>query len=211
MRAETSCCTSVTSCVLQMFHQLTATIPNSSSLLVVSICDLLISKVCDTTTPLVCTHIMASVNSVNGNIPSLKELVQQAQPNLDVYESLYRTIHSNPELSHQESDTAALIVSYLKSLTGDLDIRTNIGGHGLIAILRNGGGKTVLLRADMDALPVAERTNLDYASRKRQVGADGKETPVMHGTYASRALERYINFPLELRLTVPFLWHSLWT
>jgi len=154
---------------------------------------------------------MASVNSVNGNIPSLKELVQQAQPNLDVYESLYRTIHSNPELSHQESDTAALIVSYLKSLTGDLDIRTNIGGHGLIAILRNGGGKTVLLRADMDALPVAERTNLDYASRKRQVGADGKETPVMHGTYASRALERYINFPLELRLTVPFLWHSLWT
>lgn len=112
---------------------------------------------------------------------SVKSIVQHARPGLQVYESLYKTIHANPELSHQESETAALVVKHLKSLGGDFDIRTGIGGHGLIAILRNGDGKTVMLRADMDALPVAERTNLEYASHRKQIDDDGKETAVMHG------------------------------
>lgn len=140
------------------------------------------------------------MTSVNG-MHSLKDIVKNAQPNLQVYESLYKTIHSNPELSHQESETAALIVDHLNSLKGDLEIRTNIGGHGLIAVLRNGAGKTVLLRADMDALPVAERTNLDYSSHKRQLGTDGKETSVMHGTFRDHAE--------ILRADDPFL-ASLW-
>lgn len=112
---------------------------------------------------------------------TLKSLVESLRPNLQTYESLYKTLHANPELSHQEAETAILIVNHLKKLSGDLEIRTGIGGHGLIAILKNGDGKTLLLRADMDALPVAERTNLDYASHRRQVGGDGKETAVMHG------------------------------
>jgi metal-dependent amidase/aminoacylase/carboxypeptidase family protein len=141
------------------------------------------------------------MTSVNG-MSSLKEIVKNAQPKLHVYESLYKTIHSNPELSHQESDTAAVIVDHLNSLKGEFEIRTKIGGHGLIAVLRNGVGKTVLLRADMDALPVAERTNLDYSSRKRQLGADGKETPVMHGTFGDHTE--------MLRADDPFL-GSLWT
>ncbi|EXJ86977.1 hypothetical protein A1O3_03932 [Capronia epimyces CBS 606.96] len=112
--------------------------------------------------------------------PSSREIIKTFRPDLQVYESLYKTIHLNPELSHQESQTAALIVDHLKHLSDEFEIRTNIGGHGLIAILKNEPGKTILLRADMDALPVAERTNLEYASHKRQLGADGKETPVMH-------------------------------
>lgn len=111
----------------------------------------------------------------------MQEEVKKSLPNLETYESLYKTIHANPELSHQESETAALIVDRLRSLSGDFETRTNIGGHGLIAILRNGNGKTVLLRADMDALPVAERTDLEYSSHKKQLGADSQETPVMHG------------------------------
>lgn len=117
---------------------------------------------------------------------SLKEVVRSVQPDQKRYEALYKVIHANPELSHQESETAALVVEHLRSLNGEFDIRTGIGGHGLVAILKNGDGKTVLLRADMDALPVAERTNLEYASQKTQVGADGKETPVAHGKLHGR-------------------------
>lgn len=108
-------------------------------------------------------------------------VIEGARPDLMIYESLYKKIHANPELSHQESQTASLIVQHLRELSTHLDIRTGIGGHGLIAILRNGAGPTVLLRADMDALPVAERTNLEYASFRKQLRSDGKETPVMHG------------------------------
>ena len=119
--------------------------------------------------------------SLTNKAQSLKDIIKDIKPDPTVYESLYKTIHLNPELSHQESETAALIVDHIESISRDIEVRTKIGGHGLIAVLRNGDGKTVMLRADMDALPVAERTGLEYASHKKQLGADGKETPVMHG------------------------------
>ena len=74
-----------------------------------------------------------------------------------------------------EMETAALITSKLRELSSELDIRTGIGGHGQVAIFKNGPGPTILLRADIDALPVAEKTGLDYASTKMM---DGQ--PVMH-------------------------------
>ncbi|KIW18163.1 hypothetical protein PV08_02451 [Exophiala spinifera] len=107
-------------------------------------------------------------------------LIRESRPDLARYEALYKKLHANPELSHQEVETASLIVRHLSGLSGDLDIRPGIGGHGLIAILRNGAGPTVLLRADMDALPVAERTNLEYTSHRKQLGKDGLERPVAH-------------------------------
>lgn len=107
-------------------------------------------------------------------------IISKHRPNLKPYEDLYKYYHANGELSTQEKETAAHITKKLQSLSSDLDIRTGIGGYGQIAILRNGAGSTILLRADIDALPVKEKTNLDYASTKTQLDVDGEVKPVMH-------------------------------
>ncbi|RJE25902.1 amidohydrolase [Aspergillus sclerotialis] len=109
---------------------------------------------------------------------ALHSILNSHRPDLKPIEDFYRHLHSSPELSNQESETAAQVTEYLKNL--DLEVHTNIGGHGVVGVLRNGAGPTVLLRADMDALPVEEKTGLDYASKKRVRGADGTEKPVMH-------------------------------
>ncbi|MDQ1634250.1 MAG: hypothetical protein QOJ32_1059, partial [Frankiaceae bacterium] len=77
-------------------------------------------------------------------------------------EEFYRHLHQHPELSHQEQDTAASVATRLGE-TG-FDVSRGIGGTGVVGVLRNGTGPTVLLRADMDALPVREATGLPYAS-----------------------------------------------
>lgn len=77
-------------------------------------------------------------------------------------EELYRDLHQHPELSHQEHRTAAAVADRLQQ-TG-FEVTTGVGGTGVVGILRNGEGATVLLRADMDALPVLEDTGLPYAS-----------------------------------------------
>jgi amidohydrolase len=87
--------------------------------------------------------------------------------------------HLNPELSFQEKETAAHIVRELEKLNA-YTIHPHIGGHGIAALLKNGPGRTVLLRADIDALPVEEKTGVDYASTKRMVDDDGVEKPTMH-------------------------------
>ena len=100
-------------------------------------------------------------------------------PDLAVYEQLRKHFHSHPELSLQEAATAAKVVSHLESLNA-YTITTNIGGHGLAAVLKNGPGKTILLRADMDALPVKEQTGLSFASEVQMQDNDGLTKPVMH-------------------------------
>ena len=110
---------------------------------------------------------------------TFSQIVEKYRPPLSPYEILYRDFHCHPELSNQEEETAATISEYLSCLSG-FKIHANIGGHGLAAVLENGPGKTILLRADMDALPVEEMTGLPYASQKRIKNADGVETPVMH-------------------------------
>lgn len=112
---------------------------------------------------------------------SLTAILDKHRPDLAPYEDLYRHLHANPELSTQEKETAQLIADHLSRLSSDLDIRKSIGGHGLVAILKNGTGKTVLLRADIDGLPVAEKTGLPYASQKTMLDVDGIVKPVMHG------------------------------
>jgi amidohydrolase len=87
--------------------------------------------------------------------------------------------HANPELSFQEESTAAAIVSHLETFKV-YEIHASIGGHGVAAVLKNGDGKTVLLRADIDALPVEERTGLEYASTKKMKDLEGIEKDVMH-------------------------------
>ncbi|MCU1472904.1 amidohydrolase [Amnibacterium sp.] len=93
-------------------------------------------------------------------------------------EDFYRHLHQHPELSHQETTTAAEVVDRLK---GDgYDVTSGVGGTGVIGVLRNGDGPTVLLRADMDALPVQEETGLPYASTITATDSQGATVPVMH-------------------------------
>lgn len=89
-----------------------------------------------------------------------------------------RDIHQNPELSGQEVRTAQLIADHLHAL--GLEVRTGVGGHGVVGLLKGARpGKVVALRADIDALPVAETTGLPFASKARQLNM-GVESPVMH-------------------------------
>lgn len=91
---------------------------------------------------------------------------------------LYRDLHAHPELSYQEHRTAAAAAGRLTAL--GYDVTTGIGGTGVVGLLRNGTGPVVLLRADMDALPVQEETGLPYASKVWAVDRDGHHVPVMH-------------------------------
>lgn len=101
-------------------------------------------------------------------------------PDLAPYEELYKHLHSHPELSVQEYETSATIAKHLRGFNA-YEVQTDIGGTGLIGVLKNGPGKTVLLRADMDALPVEEQTGLEYSSKVTVLDkSDGITKPVMH-------------------------------
>jgi hippurate hydrolase len=93
-------------------------------------------------------------------------------------EALYTDVHSHPELSMQETRTAGLASDRLRA--AGYEVTTGVGGTGVAGLLRNGEGPTVMLRADMDALPVEEVTGLPYASTLKATNRDGKTVPVMH-------------------------------
>jgi amidohydrolase len=93
-------------------------------------------------------------------------------------EDFYRHLHQHPELSHQEHNTAAEVAKRLRSF--GYQVHEGVGGTGVVAVLHNGGGASVLMRADMDALPVKEQTGLPYASTVTVRDLDGNEVPVMH-------------------------------
>ncbi|KAF2152795.1 metal-dependent amidase/aminoacylase/carboxypeptidase [Myriangium duriaei CBS 260.36] len=119
---------------------------------------------------------------------AVSKFVNNHRPNLDNYIELYKHFHAHPELSLNESQTAAKIVSTLQSINSSLKITSGIGGHGLTAVHHNGSGPTILLRADIDALPVKELTGLPYASKAvmkdSSLPADhpdaDKSKPLMH-------------------------------
>ncbi|MEV5336105.1 amidohydrolase [Streptomyces werraensis] len=93
-------------------------------------------------------------------------------------ESLYRELHRHPELGLREHRTARRAADALRD--AGYDVTEGIGGTGVVGVLRNGDGPVVMGRADMDALPVRERTGLPYASTVTGTGGDGGEQPVMH-------------------------------
>ncbi|WP_308466853.1 amidohydrolase [Rathayibacter soli] len=93
-------------------------------------------------------------------------------------EAVYTDLHRNPELSYDEHRTAGIVADSLTAL--GLTVTTGIAGTGVVGVLENGEGPTVLLRADMDGLPVEEATGLDYASTARGIDPDGHDVPVMH-------------------------------
>jgi amidohydrolase len=91
---------------------------------------------------------------------------------------LYIDLHENPELSSHETQTAGKLASRLRSL--GYDVTEHVGGTGVVAILKNGAGPTVMLRTELDALPVEEKTGLPYASKVRSKDDAGRDVPVMH-------------------------------
>lgn len=101
-----------------------------------------------------------------------KEAIAQWQ------EELYQDLHAHPELGHQEARTAATVAAELRAL--GFEVHEGIGTTGVVGTLANGDGEVVLMRADMDGLPVAEATGLPYASSVRVTDDAGNEVPVMH-------------------------------
>ena len=92
--------------------------------------------------------------------------------------TLYRDLHSHPELSRQEKQTSARLAKEISGL--GFKVTPGVGGDGIVAVLENGPGPVVMLRTDMDALPVTETTGLPFASKVRATTASGVETGVMH-------------------------------
>jgi amidohydrolase len=109
-----------------------------------------------------------SVSAVLAGLDSVREWQEQ----------LYRDVHQHPELSHEERRTAALVADRLRN--AGFAVHEGVGGTGVVGVLRNGDGPGVLLRADMDALPVREATGLPYASEVTATDAAGNQAPVMH-------------------------------
>jgi amidohydrolase len=114
------------------------------------------------------------------------QLNSQVERQLPSLVDIYKQIHQAPELSHHEVKTSQLLANELRPLGYTVTERvgkysnSELKGYGVVAVLKNGAGPTVLVRADMDALPVEERTELPYASHVRALDDSATEVPVMH-------------------------------
>lgn len=93
-------------------------------------------------------------------------------------EQLYLYLHQHPELSFHEKETAARLVTEMKS--AGFEVTPNLGGYGFVAVLKNGTGPTVMVRTDLDGLPVEEKTGRSYASKVRTTNDQGQDVGVMH-------------------------------
>jgi len=126
---------------------------------------------------------MAALPAIAQRAPS--DLAASAAKQLPTLAETYKHLHRNPELSHHEEKTSALLAAELRKL--GYTVTERVGkyadgsrAYGVVAILQNGAGPRLLIRADMDALPVVEKTGLDYASTVRSANAQGQDVGVMH-------------------------------
>jgi amidohydrolase len=119
--------------------------------------------------------LVASLSTVAGAQNTLSREVDAVYP--DAY-ALYLDLHQSPELSGHEAQTAAKLAGRLRGL--GYEVTEHEGGTGVVAVLKNGPGPTVMLRTELDALPVEEKTGLSYASKVRTKDGAGRDVPVMH-------------------------------
>ena len=106
---------------------------------------------------------------------ALAEAISGDMPDLI---ALYRDLHANPELSMEEVRTAALLAERMRQL--GFEVTEGVGGTGVVSVIENGSGPVLMLRADMDGLPVVEQTDLPHASKVVAQARSGVETGVMH-------------------------------
>ena len=118
---------------------------------------------------------MLAANAAMAQNAALEKQVDSVYPQA---KALYEDIHEHPELSAHETRTAAEMAEKLRAL--GYEVTEHVGGTGVVAILKNGPGPTVMLRTELDALPVEEKTGLPYASKVRTKNDAGVEVPVMH-------------------------------
>jgi hippurate hydrolase len=121
-----------------------------------------------------CAELWAQTAGSIWTTPTLAE-VDAIYPDV---EALYIDLHKNPELAFAETRTAAKLAGRVKAL--GFDVTTSVGGTGIVAVMRNGPGPTVMLRTELDALPVEEKTGLSFASTVVVKSASGQSIPVMH-------------------------------
>ena len=111
--------------------------------------------------------------------PPLQEMVKaRVAKEYGGLDELYKHLHSHPEISFQEAKTGLRLGKEMKAL--GFQVAQGVGGHGVVCVLKNGKGPTVLVRTDTDALPVKEATGLPYASKQTTTDDRGIEVPIMH-------------------------------
>ncbi len=118
---------------------------------------------------------MMALGAVPARADELRDAVASDLPALV---ALYKDLHAHPELSFQEVETARKLADRARAL--GFVVTEGVGKTGVVAVMENGSGPVVMLRADMDGLPVIEQTGLPYASKVRAVAQNGTETGVMH-------------------------------
>jgi hippurate hydrolase len=123
-----------------------------------------------------CSAIVASEPTLRA-APSASDIAQLVRERTSALLPVYKELHAAPELSLHEEKTSARLASEMRAL--GYRVTEKVGGFGVVAVLDNGPGRTVLVRCDMDALPVEEKTGLAYSSRVHAT-RDGKDVPVMH-------------------------------
>ncbi|MCX7667186.1 MAG: M20/M25/M40 family metallo-hydrolase, partial [Gemmataceae bacterium] len=129
--------------------------------------------------PLLCGLFLSKVLLAQTVPVERKKVVEdKVTDELADLEKLYKHFHANPELSLQEEKTAARLAEEIKKL--GFEVTEKVGKTGVVGVFKNGEGPTVLVRADMDALPIIEKTGLPYASTKMVRDRAGKEVGVMH-------------------------------
>lgn len=116
-----------------------------------------------------------ALTSIPAYADALRDTIAQDMPGLM---DIYRDLHANPELSFQEFKSAAKLAAVARK--AGFEVTEKVGQTGVVAVMRNGAGPVVLIRADMDALPVVEQTGLPYASKVRGTSTAGVESGVMH-------------------------------
>jgi hippurate hydrolase len=121
-------------------------------------------------TTLMCLSSVATLPGAD-----IEKLITSGYPSLD---ALYKDLHAHPELGFQEKRTSARLAKELRA--AGFEVTEKVGGTGIVGVLKNGMGPTVLVRADMDGLPIVEKTGLAYASKETVRDADGREVGVMH-------------------------------
>lgn len=119
--------------------------------------------------------LLGMVSAYAGAETGLREAIRKDYPYL---QSLYTYLHTHPEISFQEKNTARRMAAELRK--AGFTVTEKVGGYGVVGVMENGAGPTLLLRTDMDALPVAEQTGLPYASTVHSVDETGQKVPVMH-------------------------------
>ena len=107
-----------------------------------------------------------------------ENILKLANQESEKYMNLYMDLHKNPELSFMEFETSKKMANELKSI--GFEVTTGVGGNGVVGVFKNGKGKVIMLRTDMDALPIKENTGLFFSSKVRMNDASGNDSPVMH-------------------------------